>query len=1741
MKKKPTYEELKQKIQDFDKKMDLNAQTEKGLRRDNHNLTTLLDNIPGCIALILKKGNREIVASNKFAKELGAIPGLTCFKTCSMLDNNCPWCLAPKLWETGQSQKIEIENKGKWYEGIWEPLTEDLYVHYIFDITERKFVEEEAKRNELKFKLAMETIKDVFWISTYGVGKMVYISPAYEVLWETDCANLYMSPKSFLEKIHPEDLNAYQETIEKYHAKGFSYESEYRIVKKNGDIAWIHEKGYPIVEEFDSQKLMTGTCSEITAQKFTQNLTQAQLELSFELGRVDTLENGMNSCLEAALLVSDLDCGGIYIVDKKSGNFDLVFHKGLSKSFVQDTSCFEKESDNATLVMMGNPIYTKHQQLEIFLTDSEKKENLRALAILPIKYQNQVIGCLNIASHNKDDIPNLSRIALETISNQIGSSITYLNTRITLRDSEDTLNLIFELTPDLIGVVDVNEGRFKQINPAWEEVFGYSIDEFLSKPFMSFVHPDDQNATAQEVDYQISGKPVHEFVNRYRCKDGSYRVIEWHSTPAQVDGTVYATGRDITKRKRVEDALVESEKRFSTIFRTNPAAIALTRLSDNRLVEVNDAWQELIGYTNAEIVDRTPFELNLYVESAQRERLLEMLRKQGTARGEMKARRKSGEICHVLMSAEIIELAEESYLLSMCQDITNRKQTEEKLRENEEKYRTLFERESDAIFIYDPDTTNIFDANEATSKMYGYSHDELIGMSCLKFSAEVKKSASTIDIIRKDEKIKIQHRLHCKKDGIVFPVDISGYAITLKGKKMMYAVCKDITKRKQAEDNLLKNQYYLTKAQEIGKIGTWELDIQKNILIWTDENYKIFGVPLGTGLTYEIFLNRIHPDDRDYVNKKWNAALNNEPYDIMHRLIVDDKVKWVREKADIKFDEEGNAKIAIGFTQDLTGLKQIENALQESEEKFKVMFERAPLSCQSLDEDGNFTEVNQTWIETMGYERGEVLGKNFSEFLHPDWKNHFKENFPQFKAVDEVLGIEFEMVKKDGSRILVSFHGKIGKDKNDNFQQTHCIFQDITTSKMLQEESEKNKTILLEAEKLAGFGGWQWDIGNNSWTLSQNWLKIHGCSNRHLETEELIKIAHPEDIPKIQNAFDRVVKNGGSFDIEYRIIHQTTGEIKHIHAYGEAQLDGSGKIEKMFGAAQDITEQKKTEESSKRLKERLESLWNITKVADSDIKTISDHVLAEVQKMTQSKYAFYGFIDDSENEMKLHAWSNETMDNCKIDEKILHFAINKAGIWAEAVKEKKILTINDFHLDHPGKTGVPDGHVQLTRLMVVPLIKGDKVISIVAVANKPNKYSEEDGKQVEAFMGNVQLLIDRKKSEQEKIELLTQLQQLQKIESIGNLAGGIAHDFNNLLFPIIGMSEMLMEDFPADSPEYQDANEIFKAGKRGSELVMQILSFSRRHEHKLMPVRVQKIMKEVLKLTRATIPSSIEIQINIQQNCGMVLADPTQLHQVGMNLLTNAYQAIESASGKINIGLKQVIINKSEPLQSSLPPGEYVQLLVADNGTGMSPSVIDKIFEPYFTTKARRKGTGLGLAVVYGIIKEHKGDILVTSHEGKGTSFKIYLPLIPKKESMNNPSIHEFELIKGNERILILDDEKTIVNTIRKVLTRLGYKVTGYTNSQEALIKFKSDPDHFDLIISDMTMPEMTGDEFASEILSIRPEIPIIICTGFSERIDKERAESIGVQGFLMKPVLKSEMAYLVRKLLDGSGGNLRT
>ena len=622
--------------------------------------------------------------------------------------------------------------------------------------------------------------------------------------------------------------------------------------------------------------------------------------------------------------------------------------------------------------------------------------------------------------------------------------------------------------------------------------------------------------------------------------------------------------------------------------------------------------------------------------------------------------------------------------------------------------------------------------------------------------------------------------------------------------------------------------------------------------------------------------------------------------------------------------------------------------------------------------------------------------------------------------------------------------------------------------------------------------------------------------------------------------FSQLMDDGPQTDEAVQDVVVThAGEERIIEWHNTVLKDDAGRNIGTLSSGQDITERKKYEDA---LQWELCVNSSMTRLSNALISTPDDlqHFAALVLEtslaLTDSLHGYVSLIDSKTD-------SNWALSFTNIKEQTdgpqdRHLVFTKGpddcydDVWGHSINTRAAFRSNSPLLDL-GVTKSPDGFIPLQCMVSVPVLLAGEVVGQITMINAPNGYRQRHVHALEQIGELYALAIQHQKSEEEKTVLFSRLQQAQKMESIGTLAGGIAHDFNNILFPIIGYTEMAIGDAPDDGPLHRYLEETLTAANRAKELVQQILTFSRQSHQDQMPLRVQPIIKEASKLLRSSLPATIDIQPTVDNDCGQVLADPSQIHQIIMNLATNAYHAMRDNGGVLSIRLNEIEIKEGDYHQfPDVNPGQFIELVVADTGHGIERAVIDRIYDPYFTTKKSGEGSGLGLSVVHGIVKNCNGYITVDSEPGRGSTFKVFLPKIaadepaPKKACMK-------DLPTGREVVLLVDDEDQIVDLEKQILERLGYQVVTFTSSLDAFADFQKKPDAYDLVITDQTMPKMTGMELANKILKIRSDIPIILSTGFTEFTTEQKAKMEGISEFVMKPVVMADLARAIRRVLD--------
>ncbi len=790
--------------------------------------------------------------------------------------------------------------------------------------------------------------------------------------------------------------------------------------------------------------------------------------------------------------------------------------------------------------------------------------------------------------------------------------------------------------------------------------------------------------------------------------------------------------------------------------------------------------------------------------------------------------------------------------------------------------------------------------------------------------------------------------------------------------------------------------------------------------------------------------------------------------------------------------------------------------------------------------DGQYEYVSPASEVVFGYGPEKFIENPFfiTEILSPEYYESFKQQWPSFLNGNIPKTKEYQIIDPDGNKrwIKQSFKGIF--DKQNSIVAVEGLCRNITKQKLAEEAQKKlynsleslvdERTVeLVEANRklekevnehrqaeeslqkredqfrlLAENATdviWTMDMNLCLTYISPSVLQLRGYTAEEATAQPVDEIMVPESSIKVKTLLNQklqLIEAGDdegwapiSFEVELYCKDDTT----IITLNNTKILWGSdGRPNMILGVTHDITDKKQAEEALKESEKRYKNLLEASPNAIAIVQGFPPRHLFVNTAFTD----LFGYtLNDVENGFSPFKIIQES------DRSVLEKLISDRHT-GRAVAN----TYNQYDL----------------------AAKNGRIFPCETIGTLINYEGQT------ADMVVFRDISERIRAEEEKASLEAQLWQAHKMEAVGTLAGGIAHDFNNILGIIVGNTEMSLSDVPEWNPAHGNLKEVQKACLRARDVVRQLLSFSRKSEQKKKPVKIAPIIKETSKLLRASIPSNIDIRYNIPDDLGTIKADLTQIHQIVLNLCTNAADAMDGQDGVLEITLDSMVLDEETAVAyEDLETGPYVRLSVSDTGQGISSAEKARIFDPYFTTKEVGKGTGLGLSVVHGIVKGHKGEITVHSEIGKGTTFEVFFPII--KEEAEKPSVIKAAIPKGDERILFVDDEEAIVELGRKGLKRLGYRVEATTSAQKALAMFRDDPDGFDIVITDMTMPDMSGDKLAEEIMKTRPGIPVVLCTGYSDHISEEKARAMGVSAFMLKPISGKELAVSIRQVLDHS------
>jgi PAS domain S-box-containing protein len=799
-----------------------------------------------------------------------------------------------------------------------------------------------------------------------------------------------------------------------------------------------------------------------------------------------------------------------------------------------------------------------------------------------------------------------------------------------------------------------------------------------------------------------------------------------------------------------------------------------------------------------------------------------------------------------------------------------------------------------------------------------------------------------------------------------------------------------------------------------------------------------------------------------------------------------------------------------------------------------TLFHSSPVATALVRlEDNIFVDVNEAWERATGIGREKAVGRTPMELSF--WANPEDRNMLIGKLRGQGVVRDFEFKVRHRSGRLSDMLLSAELIELDRVKYVLSLTQDITERKQAEEtlaESEEKFRKLFEHMK-SGVAVYEAADAGTDFVFKD--LNTAGSLIERLPKEAVIGRKVTEVFPGIASM--------GLLDVMSRVWKTGMPEYLPATRYADEKYSGwrenyvyklpRGEIVAIY---EDITERKQAEKRLEYLNLTLLAIRDVNKliVHEKDLKNLIEGICETLVKH-HAYCAALIILTGEDGEPIAHTVAGAQ----EVFQPIVE-SVTRGGLppCCEAARRNAGVFCVTADSEVCAPCPVSPGDDWRDALFIPLQHEGTTYGYLAGSVDQVARIDQEEQALFAEMAGEVAFALHTLQQERamekmhKEVELFeTELRQAQKMEAIGALAGGIAHDFNNILTAIMGYAQLAIQNVEEYSPPYENLEGVLKASARAKDLVKQILTFSRETEQELQPVRVKPIVKETMNLLRSSLPATIKIVQNIQGE-GIVRSDPTQIHQIMMNLCINAAHAMGEKGGTLQVNLKDVELDAdSAPRPPDMKPGKYLLLELIDTGQGISPSTMDRIFEPFFTTKGRDEGTGMGLAVVHGVVKKMGGFIAVDSEVGKGSSFKIYMPSLTREIEPERE--RELPVQGGTERILFVDDEPALVDMGRQLLERLGYRVTCRTSSVEALKLFQARPHDFDLVITDLTMPKLTGDDFASKILKIRKDFPVILCTGFSSTLAEKKAREIAIRAFVMKPLVIADLARTIRQVLD--------
>lgn len=1127
---------------------------------------------------------------------------------------------------------------------------------------------------------------------------------------------------------------------------------------------------------------------------------------------------------------------------------------------------------------------------------------------------------------------------------------------------------------------------------------------------------------------------------------------------------------------------------FQLIFENSRDGV-VTVSPTGRILEANPAFCQMLGYSLSELrrmknfYEVTPEKWRAWEEEEIWNRRL--MNEGASGLYEKEYIRKDGSIFPVELQSYTVwdDDGNVKYLWGVARDITDRKKAENELRTSEEKFRGYIEHAPQAVFIADA-TGHYLEANPAAAQMTGYSEEEITSMTFQ-------------DLILEDEIDHVAAHLQELLDS--GETELEGLFVTKSGEKRwwkvsatrlsancLFSIVEDITERKRIECQLRDTNERMELAADSAGFGVWDLNLNTNTLVWDKWMYKLYGLSPGEfENVYEGWKSRLHPDDVERAEREVKQAISEtKHFDTEFRIVLPNKtIRYIKAKAVVVDDADGAPDRMTGINYDITEQREAENALRESERKFRSYIENANDILYVLSAEGAFTYISPNWREYVGEPASAAIGKSFKPYVHPD-DVHVCEEFlaKVIQTKSKQQRVRYRVRHADGSWRWHSSNGAPLFDDEGNVAGYLGIARDITDlmhSNELLETSEKRYRSMAK------------NIPGAIFVVGRDWryVSVDGkaLEEAGLKREDLIglhvKDAFPELWEELEQNITRAFQGESVYyEVSYR------GRLYSNQA--ALIVDKSGKTEQVVIITLDITERREAALQLHELNDQLQLA-----LEGGDLGTWDWNISTNKVVFNDQWALMKGYLPE-EIEPNLSSWKDLVHpDDLPHVQKALQ-----------------------AHLD--GLTSAYESEFRMKSKSGewIWILDRGKVIE-----------RDENGQPLRAC-GTHMDITKRKQAETERQKLQEQLIQAQKMESVGRLAGGVAHDFNNMLNVILGYTDLALNTLDSKDPLYSDLEKIRDAGRRSASLTRQLLAFARKQHANPRAIDLNKEIESMLSMLKRMIGETVELEWAPGGDIHTIVIDPSQLDQILANLVVNARDAMDGV-GAISIATSRIEVSSRDYSNNpDAKPGTYTCIAVQDDGCGMSPETIEQLFEPFFTTKEVGKGTGLGLATVYGIVKQNDGFIHVESKQGEGSRFCICFPEreegpVDKKKKKSDCSV------PTNTHVLLVEDEKSILTLTERMLQDMGCIVQTASSPSEALRIAGKPGVTIELLISDMAMPEMSGPQLAKLVEKQHPDMKVLFMSGYAADELKMRGAQKNMI-ILQKPFSYDELSKFIHDVL---------